>query len=453
MNRVLILNHEPIGPRMTGPTIRNWEFAVQLAAKCTVTLAAPGRPEREGDGFDVVSLEGTGGEDLVPALVAAADVVLASGYLLEKHPSIGESRHLVVDLNGPFTLENLHMHPSAPLAEQMRIADHDSAVLTRLIRAGDVFLCSGERQRDFWTGWLAATGRVNPAVHASDPGLDRMFKLVPFGLGAKPPESGPPRYRGVVPGIATDDFILMWSSGIWNWFDPLTLIRAVEALRTRIPKLRLVFPAPSSPSAGVGPMGMADRARALADELDVTGKQVFFGTGMVYEERGSVLLEADVATSLHSRDIETRYSFRTRMLDWFWAGLPILTTEGDVLSDLVRARDLGEVVPHDDVPAVTAAIVRLEGDRERLRGCGARSRAAAADYTWERVTRPLVEYCQDPYQAPDRAALRALSPGAAPEPEHRRIARRAAETLREQGPAKLARKGADYLGRITRPKR
>lgn len=455
MNRVLILNHEPIGARMTGPTIRNWEFARQLARVCTVTIAAPGTPERAGEAFEVVSMDGAVPGSNLPALIAGADVVIAAGYLLEKHPALYDARHLVVDLNGPFTLENLHMHAEEPMPDQVRIAVHDAGVLTRLIRAGDVFLCSGERQRDFWTGWMAAVGRVNPVVHAADPGFDRVFKLVPFGLSDDPPVRFPARYRGAVEGIADDDFIVMWSSGIWNWFDPLTLIHAVAGLRERLPKLRLVFPAPTSPSSGIGPMGMADRARALADELGVAGRSVFFGSWTVYEERGSVLMEADVATSLHTRDIETRYSFRTRMLDWFWTGLPILTTEGDILSEVVRDEDLGEVVPYGDVDAVAAAIIRLEGDRQRLRAQGERSRLVAQRYTWSRVTAPLVEYCLNPYQSPDRETIRAQarSEVAAPETERRRLARRAVETLREQGAAGLARKGAGYVRKLTRPPR
>lgn len=201
-------------------------------------------------------------------------------------------------------------------------------------------------------------------------------------------------------------------------------------------------------------MRMAASARALSDQLLLTGRRVFFGTSMQYEDRGSILLEADLATSLHLDDVETRYSFRTRMLDWFWAGLPILTTEGDVLSELVRSGDLGEVVPYGDVEAVAAALVRLEGDRRLLGERGLRSAAVSERFRWSAVARPLVDYCRAPYISPDRAAIRAED-GTSPTPkaEGRRVARRVAETLREQGPGGLARKGAGYLRKITRPPR
>lgn len=434
---------------MSGPSIRNWELARVLAAGNEVTLASPGKPGRSSPDFAVVGFE----EQPLAELVARCDVAVISGYSLHRHPVLNQAPHLVVDLNGPFTLENLHMHGDATAADQMRIAAADREVMNGLVRAGDVFLVAGERQRDFWTGWLAAAGRVNPAVHGKDPSLARLFLEVPFGLPEEPPRAGPRRFRGVQEGIGEGDFVVMWSSGIWNWFDPLTLIRAVAATESSLPRLRLVFPVPASPSAEVGPMRMSATARSLSDTLGLTGRRVFFGTTMTYEERGSILLEADVATSLHLDDVETRYSFRTRMLDWFWAGLPILTTEGDVLSDLVRSEDLGEVISYGDVRAAAAALTRLAEDPRRRQAQGARSARVAERFRWSVVAGPLVDYCRAPYPAPDRGLPREPPAAAAPEAERRRVARRAIETLREDGGRGLLRKGAGYLRRFGRSAR
>ena len=118
--------------------------------------------------------------------------------------------------------------------------------------------------------------------------------------------------------------------GIWNWFDPLTLIRAADATRAALPQLRVLFPAPGSPSEKVPAMRMAGEARTLADSLELTGSRVFFGDDWIpYGDRGALFLEADIGISLHREDIETRFSFRTRVLDYLWAGLPVITTEGD----------------------------------------------------------------------------------------------------------------------------
>jgi glycosyltransferase involved in cell wall biosynthesis len=438
---------------MTGPSIRNWEISAVLAGENDVTLTVPGATDRSHPNFRVVAYD----DESLGDLVRDHEVVLASGYLLDRHTSLRQARHLVVDLYDPFPLENLHMHPAAPIEEQYRIAAYDRAVLTRLVRAGDVFLCASERQRDFWTGWLAAAGRVNPYTHAADPGFSSLLLIVPFGISEQPPAASQPVFRGVTPGISSTDFLVLWGGGIWNWFDPLTLIRAVATLVDDHPNLRVLFPAPASPSEQVLPMRMAMDARALSDSLGLTDKVVFFGDSWVpYQQRGAMLLEADLGVSLHLDDVETRFSFRTRVLDYLWAGLPILTTEGDSMAALVDTENLGAVVPYGDVDAVAAAIAALASDPDRRTACSSRSAAVARRFHWSAAAAPLAEYCRDPRVAPDRAALQEESPVEAwkgDQParlEAGRLIGRSWQTLRSEGLGKLVSRGRVYMKRRTK---
>ena len=50
------------------------------------------------------------------------------------------------------------------------------------------------------------------------------------------------------------------------------------------------------------------------------------------------------SASPHFEALETRYAFRTRLLDHFWAGLPTIATAGDTLGDLIGERRLGRTV-------------------------------------------------------------------------------------------------------------
>jgi glycosyltransferase involved in cell wall biosynthesis len=433
---------------MTGPTIRHWELARVLGKRHQVTLAAPDANPHAESCFNVVPWRDSNAIELI----ARNDVVCIFGYELQRQPSLARARHLVVDLYDPFPLENLHMHEAAPLSERYRIAAHDRSVQTGLLRAGDVFLCASMRQRDFWIGWLAAAGRINPYVHADDPNLRRLLKIVPFGLPEEPPRPRERRFRGVVPGIGDNDFVVVWGGGIWNWFDPLTLIRAAAGTVDTLPSLRVVFPAPASPSREVLPMRMAQQAAALADELRLSGSRVFFGTDWIpYAEMGSVLLEADVGVSLHLESIETEFSFRTRILDYLWTGLPIIATEGDGMADLVRAERLGDVVPSGDVEAVGRALVRLGKDVAARKEAGARSRMVSERFRWSTVAEPLVRYCNAPYAASDRDAIRkepASEPwdGRLERPrEARRVVSRAAGVLVKEGPRALVDKSLRYV--------
>ena len=457
MTRVLLLSHEELKPEMSGPSIRNWELAASLSRRHDVTLAVPGPVRLTHPSCRLVSYDAKS----LPGLVASHDVVQTYGFVLYMNPVVREAAHLVVDLYGPFQLEGLHRHEEHPITRQRAMAASDRDAVLDMVMAGDLFLCASDRQRDFWLGWLDAAGRVNPDTHEHDPGYNSLLRVVPFGLPEAPPQTGAPRFRGVMPGISQQDFLVLWGGGIWNWFDPLTLIRAAAATRDRIPELRVLFPGPASPSRAVPRMGMEQSARALSDSLGLTGSRVFFGSGWIpYEQRGSAFLEADVGVSLHRDDIETRFSFRTRVLDYLWAGLPVLATEGDSMAELVRDEDLGAVVGYGDVEGVVAALTTLALDGGRRAACAKRSAAVAERFRWSVVAEPLLEYCDHPTAAPDRGLHRASrrEAGLLRDPTVRgpaelgRLVGRTVATLRRE-PGSVVTKGREYVRRRRRATR
>jgi hypothetical protein len=116
-----------------------------------------------------------------------------------------------------------------------------------------------------------------------------------------------------------------------------------------------------------------------------------------------VLLESDLALTLHPDTLEARLAFRSRVLDYIWAGLPIIATRGDATSDLVKHYRLGVVVDYADDAGVANAILQLlETPKEIWQ---TQFESARRDLTWEQAARPLIEFCRHPRQAPDRAFL------------------------------------------------
>src|SRR5204862_4709702 len=121
--------------------------------------------------------------------------------------------------------------------------------------------------------------------------LRSLIDLVPFGLPPEPTQAGPAA-RGRIAGIGANDELVVWNGGLWDWFDPLTAIRAVARLAPTRPRLRLLFLGTRHPNPVVGEPPMARRARALAADLDLVDRVVFFRDWTPYEERGAFLLEA-----------------------------------------------------------------------------------------------------------------------------------------------------------------
>jgi hypothetical protein len=107
--------------------------------------------------------------------------------------------------------------------------------------------------------------------------------------------------------------------------------------------------------------------------------------------------------STHFAHIETTFSFRTRILDYMWANLPIVTTDGDSFGDLVAAEGMGVAVKERDVDALAAALESMLYDPEAAAAARAAVSRVRDDFTWERALAPLVEFCKDPQVAADRA--------------------------------------------------
>jgi len=401
--RVLVVTLDTLAERMAGPAIRAWEISRALSGEHDVRLLTFGRCDRAGEGFDARHIE----VGDFRAEVEASDVVVVQGFVVRTFPWLHEcSQVLVVDLYDPFHLETLEVDRYKPRAERDRALRFALDELGEQVRRGDLFLCASARQRDLWIGQLAAAGRINPDTYDADPSLGSLLAVVPFGTQEEPPVQRRHAIKGAVPGIAADDVVVLWGGGVYNWFDPLTLVRAVDVARHSVPNLRLYFLGMKHPNPDVPEMAVATRCRELAEELGLAGTHVFFNEDWVpYAERGDYLRDADLGVSCHYPHVETEFSFRTRILDYLWAGLPIVSTRGDSFAALVDARDLGRTVPPEDVDALATALVELASDTAARAGYRERVAAVADEFRWSVVLEPLVRFCRDPRRAADAGRL------------------------------------------------
>jgi hypothetical protein len=446
MGRVLIVANDVVATKMAGPGIRCFEVGRELArAGHQVTLAGIGVSDLASDSLTIVPRVSHAEMDI---LARKQDAILLEGIALVRYPSLrGVPVPLIVDLYDPFPLALLEQEAHRPMAQQERESREIRKVLRELLRGGDFFICASEVQRDLWSGALVELGRVNPRTWAQDSSLRGLIDVVPFGLPSMPPAALTESRRLPLGAITEEDVVMLWGGGIYNWFDPLTLIRAVGQAAEHNPRVKLIFMSTAHPNTSIPErMWMPRRARDLADELNLTGRHVFFNQDWVpYSDRATWLLAADCGVSTHFDHAETRYAFRTRMLDYIWAGLPILCTAGDRFAQLVAERDLGWVVQAEDVGSLSAAILEMAGDRQRRLEVSARVQQVAQTMTWHEVCGPLLRFLEHPVLAADQprhAWINQRKPTAAElrAREGGRLLRRAVYELGHQGPNVTARK-------------
>jgi GT2 family glycosyltransferase len=451
--RILVLTEDTLTARMAGPAIRAYHIADELSAEHHVKLVSLTSCTISSQKFECLQARGPALEKLGDW----ADVIVFQGFVMHHAPWIVDSEAaVVVDIYDPLHLEQLEQGRDQ-LDEVERKAEITSTtqIVNEQLERGDFFLCASEEQRHFWLGQLAGVGRLNPDNYDRDSSLRSLLAVAPFGLPRTLPAASRTALKGGVPGIGPDDKVILWGGGVYNWFDPLTLIRAVDQLRHRHDDVRLFFMGMVHPNPNVPAMTMAAETRRLANELGLTDKFVFFNEQWVdYDDRVNYLLDADVGVSTHFLHVETTFAFRTRMLDYLWAGIPIVATEGDSFARLIAIEELGVVVPERDVEALADGLERVLYDEAFAAACRERVEAVRPTFVWHSTLAPLIEFCRGEGRAPDaeivdrrreerRTGIADLSGGV-----FTRNLRYAKTRYREGGPTEVVRRGSSKAKRL-----
>ena len=452
--RIALITSDTVGENMAGPGIRYWEFARILGQRFAVKLIVPPIVPIEED-FTAKGLPASlyvcqRSRDLRDA-VQDCDVIITRGIVLTAYPFLTElGKPLVLDMYSPVLLEGLQREAEADLLGKLSSYENDLDALKLQLSVGDFFICADERQRDYWLGMMSAVGRVNPYTHGQDATLHRLLDLVPFGLPENPPQHTRSVLKGVYKTIASDDKVILWGGGIWNWLDAPTLIRAMPVVLRQRTDVKLFFMGVKRPNPNVARMKAVDEAIALSQDLGLFDTHVFFNDWVPYAERENYLLEADIGASLHRDHVETRFAFRTRLLDYVWAGLPVLATGGDVLGETLAGENLARVVLPQDVDGVAQAILALLSSPTLRADCAPGFRRVAARYRWENVIQPLIGFCAAPYLAPDKAYLAQRPSSIESRGSFRRLTAKSLRALRLGGVGGFLRQAGDYISWRTR---
>ncbi|HXU30867.1 MAG TPA: glycosyltransferase family 4 protein [Thermoanaerobaculia bacterium] len=405
--RVAILSSEPIRPRMAGIGIRYAELARRLPGLgIEVRLISPATPEEM---LAAVPLEASQvarfERGRLKELCAGCTSVVAQGQLgndavveLGSASGLPGALPVAIDLYDPWLIENFAYVESLGLDPYRN--DHATWVLQ--MSRGDFFLCSSDEQRTFYLGFLAALGRVNPERLVGDPDLSGLIAPVPFGV----PEELPLHAAYLPPRSLGEKRLLF--GGLYDWYDPWTLLDALDALDRPDWTLLLI----ANPNPENTPQRLLGEVEARCRCRGVWGTRVQLLDWVPSERRYDLLRDVDVLVAPHRPTLETRLSLRTRFLDALAAGCPVITSEGGAMSRMLIEHHAGRVVPAGDAAALGVALVdavkKIDGDAFQ-----AGAARLLEGFRWERALAPLVAFCREPRIDPTKERFaRALPTGA-----------------------------------------
>lgn len=309
------------------------------------------------DGHDVTLLSAPVTPEQLRDVSANANVAVVQGHIANDFFVHARTIPTVVDLYDPYIVENLHY-------DDERIFAHDHATFLNSLLRGDLFLCASEAQRLFYLGAMLASGRVNPVTFGN---LEGLIRVAPFGVAAHRAAGSAALHRnGILFG------------GIYDWYDAVLAIEAVK-----LAGLTLTFT--RHPNPDITPQG--ELARAM-EHMKANGIDfVEFVPWVPYDERGAFYDRFAAALMTFPQSLETDLSMRTRVYDYLWAGLPIVSSSAPGTDDIIER--YGAVVRSND-PADYAKALRqvIETPIDTT--------SFVEVHQWSKTLAPLIDFCRAP---------------------------------------------------------
>lgn len=373
MTRALLVCPEPLGHgQPAGVGIRFLEIARVLRDDGhAVTILSP----------DAGTLDGCKSDYINPTTVtrhsADNDVAVLQGHVANGFFMDAKPIPTVIDLYDPFIVENMHYFAT----QGAGVFSHDHMTLMNSLVRGDFFLCASEAQRFFYLGAMLSAGRLNPMLFDADPRAESLVRIAPFGV--QPP-------RAVATRDRNEPQILF--GGIYDWYDPICAIEAIAIAREAVGGISLTFT--THPNPEITPQGKLAEAMAHVEKRGYDF--VRFEPWVAYEQRAEFFDRFALALLTFPRSLETDLSMRTRIYDYLWCGLPVISSSAPGTDEILTKYHAGRVIAQDSPKAFANEVVALILAHETYYAMVRGTQQFVHDHQWERTLGPLREFVRAP---------------------------------------------------------
>lgn len=380
--------------RAVGPGIRAWGIATTLAKNghnCTIV-----EPVSHKGGAVLDGVRFVGNNSRIEKDGYDVCAVIRNPFLTDSAP---KGIPLICDLYDPLLVDEIYMLSHKGAVNLSKAYDYASTLMavSSALRKADLLICGCEAQKYYYIGMLNLLGRIN---HHNVDNLDEIIRVVYTGA----PPGTPKKSKAMVKGrlFSAADPVILWSSGIYPWFDVETMLEAFKIILKDIPAAKLVFMGAKNPNFEY----YSDLGGSVLDKAGLGGlvnKSIFLLDWVPYQEREDVYLESDVAVCTYHRPLETALSIRTRLIDLVWGGLPVITTIGDVVGEHIEKYGAGRVIPTKTPELLASVLKEILKDPGLRKTMAANARRLSDEvFSWDKVIGPYEDFCKNPYFAKDK---------------------------------------------------
>jgi len=249
----------------------------------------------------------------------------------------------LIDFVGPSLLENTYLgrYPVS-VAARLKAEAFSNA---------DLVLCANERLRYYLMGFLLSRGIQKPPDS---------IQVIPMAPPAEPPKKSVDYGRMKPEG----QFVVLVAGSLNPWYDYETIFKAVNEMRDL--DLQVVFMGDNPTTVKVD---VKRQLIDLASKYDLRDRTTITGP-VPFKERRNYYLQADIGLNLAGDSWEDELSSRARLVDYLWAGLPIITSGRDYISKLATDNNRASYFAPRDCARLSQLIRRVLSEKSRASSSG-----------------------------------------------------------------------------------
>lgn len=403
MKKCLIISYGPTPTpkyqKIEGGGQRCWGLATGLKKNgYEVTVAINNSFPLDVENVEGVTLVNWSEDQTFGELLNTYDVVIMNyamgGPMSYVVDHISDNVTLVLDCYVPIYIEVSARNSDDKVTEYSNYS-HDILHYNKALKRGDYFLCANIPQKHMYIGALSALGIINPYSYEKERVL-----LVPFGV-----EENLQSFKKNNPykklGVEDKDFTLLWFGGLYPWFNIKPLLSTIEKISLENKKFKFVIVGGKNPyNSNPDFIKQYELTYSHFKKAGLLDTIVHFVDWVDFSERLNWYQNADMVISINNVGEENVYSWRTRVMDYVWGEIPMLTNGGDPLSDSLIAA--GAAIKLDDTSEseLYNKISQTIQNKSSLKKAKENLLLQKDKYYWNKVVAPLVTQLdkdQQPY--------------------------------------------------------
>ncbi len=312
------------------------------------------------------------------AVIVSYSMGDASVFIADR---IKDDVQLILDAYVPIYIE-VSARDSNDVEAELRNYLADIQRFNHVLRRGDFFLCANESQKTLYLGVLSSLGVINPRSYRQE-----RILIAPFGIHDEPINNAKNPYGDL--GIKSTDFVVLWFGGLYPWFRVDELLGAIRTLASN-KSIKFVFVGGKNPfNPNPDFAKQYNRTINFAKEHGYTNKSVFFVDWVDFNDRINWYTGADIVISLNQPGEENGFSWRTRVMDFVWGEIPVLTNGGDPLSEALIEKSAAVRLTDLSSKSISHSIEELQAKPQELKRITSNMHGLKPTYYWVNILKPI----------------------------------------------------------------